>query len=296
MDGAGPRWALVLHGGAREITPEEREASRTGCLAALEAGAAVLRGGGNAVAAVEAAIRVLEDDPTFNAGRGSVRNADGEVEMDAALMDGRGLEIGAVAALRGLRHPISVARAMLRAPPVLLVAEGARRFAEAEAAGDGPPPALTDAECRSVLARDGSDTVGAVALDSSGAIAAGTSTGGLPGKPVGRVGDSPLPGCGFYAENGVGGAAFSGDGEAIARGLLAARTMQAMEAGQAPRTALDAALARLARTGGEAGGIALDHAGHVGIAHNSPHFAVAWMVEGGAPAAALTQEEVAANG
>jgi beta-aspartyl-peptidase (threonine type) len=261
------RWALVLHGGAKEIAPEKARANRAGCVEALAAGAAVLRSGGSAVDAVEATIRVLEDDPTFNAGRGSVRNADGEVEMDAAIMDGDTLELGGVAALRDMRHPVSVARLMLREAPTLLVAEGARRFAEAHGAEACAPAELLVAEDA------GHDTVGCVALDMRGNLAAGTSTGGLEGCPAGRVGDSPLPGCGLYADNSLGAVAFSGDGESISRGMLAARVMQSLES-QPPEAAIEQAIARLARIGGEAGGIVLDRAGRIGWAHNSPHFAV----------------------
>jgi beta-aspartyl-peptidase (threonine type) len=131
-----------------------------------------------------------------------------------------------------------------------------------------------------------------VALDQSGRIAAGTSTGGLDGTLPGRVGDSPLPGCGFYADNAVGGVAFSGDGESIARVLLAARVMQALEGGQPPQASVEASLTQLERVGGEAGGIVLDRRGRVGWAHNSSHFAVAWVADSmGGPSVRLRQDE-----
>jgi beta-aspartyl-peptidase (threonine type) len=267
----GGRWALIVHGGAKEIAPEKEKANRDGCLAALSAGAAMLREGGSALEAVEASIRVLEDDPTFNAGRGSVRNSDGEVEMDAALMDGAALDVGGVAAIRGVRHPITVARLMLREPPTLLVAEGARRFAEAHGAETCDPADLL------LAAEDtGHDTVGCVALDIRNNLAAGTSTGGLEGSPPGRVGDSPVPGCGLYADNSVGAVAFSGDGESIVRRTLAARVMQLLESGP-PQAAIEATLDRLGDVGGEAGGIVLDRTGQIGWAHNSSHFAVGIM-------------------
>ena len=128
------QWSLILHGGAKTIAPGEEDANRAGLLQALEAGSAVLEAGGMALDAVEAAIRVLEDTPVFNAGLGSVRNTDGEVEMDAAIMDGMTLALGGVAAIRAVRNPIQVARLMLPDKPTLLVAEGARRFAEAHGA------------------------------------------------------------------------------------------------------------------------------------------------------------------
>jgi L-asparaginase / beta-aspartyl-peptidase len=286
-------WAIVVHGGAKEIVPEQEDANRRGCLEAVSAGQAILARGGSAVDAAEAAIRILENDPTFNAGYGSDLNAAGEVEMDAALMDGSNLAIGAVAAIQGVRHPISVARRMLGEPPTLLVGEGARRFAAAQGIelcdpGELIPPRPD----RSAQGPHEHDTVGCVALDSSGRIAAGTSTGGLDGTHPGRVGDSPLPGCGFYADDAAGGVAFSGDGECIARVLLAARVMQALERDQAPQAAADASLAHLERVGGEAGGIVLDRLGRVGWAHNSSHFAVAWVTDAmAAPLVRLRQDE-----
>jgi beta-aspartyl-peptidase (threonine type) len=273
-------WAIVVHGGAKDIAPEQEDPNRRGCLDAVSAGQTILERGGSAVDAVEAAIRTLESDPTFNAGYGSDLNADGEVEMDAALMDGSSLAIGGVAAIRGVRHPISVARRMLGEPPTLLTGDGARRFAAAQGAelcdpGELIPPRSSE-EARET---PGHDTVGCVALDSTGRIAAGTSTGGLDENHPGRVGDSPLPGCGFYADDMAGGVAFSGDGECISRVVLAARVMQALESGQRPQAAIEETLTRLERVGGEAGGIVLDRFGRIGCAHNSSHFAVAWMTD-----------------
>jgi len=263
-------WAVIVHGGARTIPENRRDRHRQGCLRAVEAAASTLSAGGSAVAAVEAAIRVLEDDPTFNAGRGAVLNAAGEVECDAAIMDGADLSVGGVAAVRTLRHPISVACRMLPERPVLLVGEGAEAFAREHdqefcAPGDLTPPPDDDPGC---------DTVGCVALDRKGDIAAGASTGGLSGCAVGRVGDSPLPGCGLYADSAVGGVSLSGEGESIIRTTLAARLMQALET-DTPGPAIDHALAVLDRVGGEAGLIVIDHRGRVDWGHNSDHFAVA---------------------
>jgi L-asparaginase / beta-aspartyl-peptidase len=284
-------WSLIVHGGAKEIAPDKERANRRGCIEAAAAGRAVLEHGGTAVDAVEAAIRVLERNPTFNAGFGSDRNADGEVEMDAALMDGSTLDIGAVAAVRGVHHPISVARKMLGKPPTLLVAEGARRFAADQGVQLGGPDELIVSGSTKAGTHD-HDTVGCVALDRSGRIAAGTSTGGLDGTLPGRVGDSPLPGCGLYADDQVGGVAFSGDGESIARVLLAARVVQALETGADPQGAIGISLGQLGRVGGEAGGIAIDRQGRIGFAHNTPHFAVAWITAGmNAPSVCLRQDE-----
>ena len=268
-------WAIILHGGAKEIEPDEAEANRSGCLRALSAGRAVLEGGGSAVDAVEAAIRVLEDDPAFNCGYGSVLNAAGEVEMCAALMEGRTFDVGGVSIVQGVRHPVSVARAMLEAETTLIAGPGARAFAAEKGLELCDPAALKASEDEKKRGRTGAhDTVGCVALDRHGLLVAGTSTGGLDDTPVGRVGDSALPGCGFYADNDLGAVAFSGDGEHIARKMLAARVMHALGT-QGPDEALGLAIRHVAQIGGEAGGIVLTPDGRFGWMHNSREFAVA---------------------
>jgi beta-aspartyl-peptidase (threonine type) len=261
-------WALMVHGGAKTIPPEQAGAHRAGCLAAVRAGQSVLEAGGSAVDAVVAAIRVLEDDPTFNAGVGSAPNAEGDIECDAAVVDGRTLDVGAVAALRGVRNPITAAHALLRDPTVLLVGKGAHRFA-AEKGLElcGPDDLRGDAPgCE--------DTVGCVVLDRNGCMAAGTSTGGLEGVRPGRLGDSPIPGCGLAAEDGLGAVSFSGSGESILRLTLAARVMHdltpyGLAAGRR-------AIELMPRVGGEAGCILLDAQGAPAMVHNSPGFAVAY--------------------
>jgi beta-aspartyl-peptidase (threonine type) len=287
-------WAIIVHGGAKEIAPDKEQANRDGCLRAVDAGRAVLEGGGSAVDAVEAAIRVLEDDATFNAGYGSDVNTDGVVQMDAAIMDGSNFDLGAVAAIEGVRHPISVAKRLLREPPVLLASDGARRFAAEHK--------LELCAAEALIAPDKSgahehDTVGCVALDRHGHIAAGTSTGGLEETLPGRVGDSPMPGCGLYADDELGGVSLSGDGETIARMALAMRIMHGFGE-QEPEEAIEAALRRLERIDGEAGAIVIDAHGRIGWMHNSEHFAVAMMRDGmGEPAVWLTKEEErSANG
>lgn len=264
------RWAIIVHGGAKDIPPGQERVHRTGCLAALAAGQAVLEAGGRALDAAEAAVRALEDDPTFNAGYGSVLNASGEVECDAAIMDGKTLAVGGVAAVRTLRHPISVAAALLPEKPVLLVGDGAEAFAQARGAELCPPGALAVERAGD----PGCDTVGCVALDLHGDIAAATSTGGLTGCHPGRVGDSPLPGCGLYADNAVGGVSLSGEGESLIRTTLAARLMHSLE-GVTPGAAIQTALTHLARVGGEAGLIVIDADGRMDWGHNSAQFAVA---------------------
>ncbi|MFC3308279.1 isoaspartyl peptidase/L-asparaginase family protein [Blastomonas aquatica] len=262
------RWTIVVHGGAKTIRADQAQAHRSGCAKAAAAGAEVLRRGGSAVHAARMAVCVLEDDPVFNAGRGSVRNAAGGVEMDAGIMDGTTLALGAVAAVRCIVHPVEAATAMLDAEPVLLVGHGAEVFAldQGLAVRDTPD------DCSAIDA--GHDTVGCVAFDQQGAFAAATSTGGLEGTLPGRVGDSPLPGCGFYADDAVGAVALSGEGEAIARTLLATQVMRAMEARPAPEAA-GAIFAPLQRLGAQAGVVAIDTGGRIGVAHNSDHFALA---------------------
>jgi beta-aspartyl-peptidase (threonine type) len=286
MPERGAGWSLIVHGGAKPIAPGQAAANRAGCLAATIAGAAVLRDGGSAVDAVVAAIHTLEDDPTFNAGRGSVANADGEQEMDAALMDGATLDFGAVAAVRRLRNPIEAAHAMLRAGPTLLVGPGAERFA----AGQGI--ALLEPGWAALPAQDsGHDTVGCVVRDANGRFAAGTSTGGLAGTEAGRVGDSPLAGCGLYADDLLGAVSLSGDGESIMRTMLAARVMSALgdrPASAAARSALD----HLRRVGGEAGAIVIDRDGRPGIAHNSSHFALGFASARIEPRAGIHHDEL----
>lgn len=296
-----PTWALILHGGAKEIRPEQEEANRRGCLAALAAGQQILEAGGRALDAAEAVLRVLEDDPTFNAGFGSVPNADGQLEMDAALMEGKTLAVGAVAGIGGVRHPVSVARALLAQPPTLLIGEGARRFAEkcfSEQRGAelcDPAEMMAPRQRASEAAETaGHDTVGCVALDPYGDLVAGASTGGLQGTLPGRVGDSPLPGCGFYADNTLGGVALSGHGEAISRLMLAGRIMHELERSDV-QSAVSTALGHLKRLTDtdktDAGAIALDAAGNVGWDHRSPHFAVAYATSQHAPQVFLKRGE-----
>jgi len=288
------RWALIVHGGAKEISPEEEQDNRTGCLEALAAGQAVLEANGTAVDAVEASIRVLEELPVFNAGYGSVLNNKGEVEMCAAMMDGKTLEIGAVGAIRGVSHPVSVARAMLPQVPVLLAGEGAFMFARDNHAELCDPDSLITGKAAEDL-QEAHDTVGAVALDRNGNLAAGTSTGGLTGAFKGRIGDSPLPGCGYYADNHIGAVALSGHGEGIARLAAAAQIMGAIEQA-GPEAAIAKALSQMSRVGGDAGGIAIDRQGRVGWWHNSPDFAVATIdSESCEPQVWLNKDEDAAN-
>jgi L-asparaginase / beta-aspartyl-peptidase len=265
-----PDWAIAVHGGAKHIARAEERAHREGCKAALAKGAGVLAAGGSATAAVEAAIRVLEADKTFNAGRGSARASDGTVAMDAALMDGRSLDVGAVAGVSGLLHPISAAAALLSHEEILLIGSPAREFAIQNGVEQW------DAGSEKPSGNKGHDTVGCVALDQSGHFAAGTSTGGLDGHAPGRIGDSPMPGAGFYADDRVGAISCSGDGEHIARSIFAARVIIALSSRSPPDPALNQALPEIERLHGEIGAILLDRAGRWAWTHNSDNFAVGY--------------------
>jgi L-asparaginase / beta-aspartyl-peptidase len=265
-------WSVMVHGGAREIPPWDEEANQSGVLAAAGIAARAVIAAQGAVAACEAAVLALEDDPTFNAGTGAVLTAEGVAELDAALMDGATLDIGAVAALIGYRNPVRAARAMLREETVLLVGSGATRLAQSLNLDAALP-------FQPLSGDKGHDTVGAIVRDGAGNFAVAVSTGGLAGARAGRVGDSPLPGCGYYADNSIGAVCLSGDGERIARTLLAGRVMYALENGASPQRAADAGLLYLKRVGGEAGIIVMNRAGETGVAHNTSHFAVALQTE-----------------
>src|SRR5271165_3213798 len=221
--------SLIVHGGAWDIPDEAVEACNSGCRDALEAGWSMLARGGSALDAVEAAIVVLEDAPVFDAGFGSHLNLDGRVECDAIVMNGETLRAGAVAGLQRVKNPIRLARAVLeKCPHMMLVAEGAERFAKDVGIALCDPEELISEAEREAWLRCSKDshaakhhrgheqgTVGAVALDAHGHLFAATSTGGTCCKLPGRVGDSPLIGCGCYADAGTGGVSSTGYGEAI---------------------------------------------------------------------------------
>lgn len=296
--------AMIVHGGAWAIPDDQVELHQSGCRAALTAGWAILTQGGSALDACEAAVRIMEDDPIFDAGVGSVLTSAGTVELDAALMDGRTLRYGAVANLRHIRNPISLARHVLNGPSTLLVGEGAEAFAVAQgtslianeelivererrlweqwrATQAAPQPSPAEPDRAAALA--GHDTVGAIALDHAGNLIAANSTGGTPFKMPGRVGDTPMVGCGLYADASVGAAVCTGWGESIVRMALARRAVELLERGFAPQSAAEIAIRSLARNvpGGSAGCILLTPNGQVGMAWNTRRMAYAYCTEGG---------------
>lgn len=254
--------------------PESLEARKSGCREAAEAGALILKRGGHAVDAAEAAVAVLEDNPLFNAGTGSTLNREGRVETDAAIMDGNSLKAGAVAAVSGIRNPIHLARKVMDASQhILLAGEGAYRFGTLHGIETCDPQELVVPAQRNYWQKE-HGTVGAVAMDAHGRLAAATSTGGIFDKLPGRVGDTPLIGCGTYAD---GNAAVSctGSGEDIIRTTLARHAAYLLEQGMDTMvTARQAITFFSAQTHGEAGIILLDSRGQVGFARNSVHMPV----------------------
>jgi beta-aspartyl-peptidase (threonine type) len=289
--------AIVIHGGAGTIekanmTGEKEAEYRAKLTEALEAGYAALKGGASSVDAVETAIRILEDSPLFNAGRGAVFTSEGRNEMDASIMDGSTLNAGAVASVRTIKNPISAARkVMTESRHVMLVGAGAETFAreqglesadsayfwtkgrweslkkarEEEASGAGSSSGFPSPGGEKY------GTVGCIALDRDGNIAAGTSTGGLTNKRWGRVGDSPIIGAGTYANNQTCGVSGTGVGEYFMRGLIAYDVSVMMEyRGMNLEEAANAVLKKLTDMGGTGGFIALDGEGNVAMPFNTP--------------------------
>ena len=281
-------WTLMIHGGCgamrpATLPPEQEERARAGLNAALDAGEAVLGAGGSALDAVEAAARVLEEDPSFNAGRGSVLSADGRVELDAAIMDGRDRRAGAVAGLTTTRAPISAARAVMEhSPHVLLTYDGADRFAREQGleqvANDWFVIPERRAQLEAIMAAGGKfdaaikyGTIGAVACDVHGHVAAATSTGGLSAKRWGRIGDSPLIGAGTYADDRAAAVSATGLGEAFIRAVAAHELAARIRlAGAGLQEALDAVLADVAALGGSGGLIAVAPSGEAAWGFTTP--------------------------
>lgn len=277
-------FSIVVHGGAGPKQDQESgAAARASCLAAAERGAAVLAAGGSALDAVEVAARWLEDDPLFNAGLGAVLNADGEVELDASVMNGETLEAGAVAVVKTVKNPISLARLVMdKSPHVLLVGEGADAFARAQGVPAIAPGSLvTPLQRQRWLERTGAGpkhgTIGAVAVDQRGQVAAATSTGGTAGKLKGRVGDSPLIGAGTVADSRWAAASSTGVGEFIIRVGLARAVLEGVRRGAGLDAACEEAVAELKRIGGDGGVIAVTPSGGVGWAFCSERMAGAFV-------------------
>lgn len=282
-------WTLVIHGGAGSMTrdrfgPEQDAEARAGLKRALEAGSAVLRAGGNAVDAVEQAVRVLEDEPHFNAGRGAVLTYEATISLDAAIMNGRNRDAGAIAGSKIARHPVSAARAIMESSPhVLLAGAGADNFIcehDLETAHQSwfeipeRRRQLEEMKARSVGWYDVDlkyGTVGAVARDQHGHLAAATSTGGLTGKRWGRIGDSPLIGAGTYADDRSCAVSATGAGEFFIRAAVAHEIGARMRiGGEGLSEAASAILAEVGEMGGSGGVIIVDRDGRVGWHFTTP--------------------------
>ena len=291
------RFGLVIHGGAgtigrSDITPEKESEYRAGLERALTAGYEILKRGGSSLDATEAAVRVLENDPHFNAGRGSVFTSAGTNEMDAAVMDGKTLAAGAVAVLKHVKNPISLARLVMeKSGHVMIDGEGAEAFAKENGVelvdqkyfftqarwealqkikaaekkrtgGAGKAFIITD--------QDRHGTVGAVALDKNGNLAAATSTGGTTNKRPGRVGDSPVIGAGTYANNATCAVSATGDGEYFIRASVGHDISALIEyRGMSLKDAAQAVLDKVAKLGGTGGLIAIDHEGKMALPFNT---------------------------
>ena len=273
---------IAIHGGAGTIdrarmTSRRERDFRAGLTEALEAGYAVLDGGGASLDAVIAAVAVLEDSPLFNAGRGAVFNAAGRHELDAAVMDGATAKAGAVAGVRRVKNPVLAARAVMERTSHLLLAGGAAdRFARGAGLAMIAPDYFSTTARAVALARARADaaataadrygTVGAVALDAAGNLAAATSTGGYTNKLPGRVGDSPIVGAGTYAENATCAVSATGTGEHFIRAVAAHDVAARMRyLGETLEQAACAVLERVTALGGDGGLIAVDPAGNVAM-------------------------------
>jgi beta-aspartyl-peptidase (threonine type) len=273
--------AIIVHGGAGAVTDDSLPRRLEGCKAAALAGWQILQQGGSALDAVEAAVVVLEDNPLFNAGTGSTLNSHGKVEMDAAIMEGNSLRAGAVAAVQGVKNPIMLARRILEdGRHVLLAGDGALFFARQAGIPEVPPDSLI-VEAERKRSREKHGTVGCVALDVNGKLAVATSTGGIFNKLPGRIGDSPLPGCGTYA-NEQGGVSCTGHGEAIMRVVLAKTALEYLASETDPRAAASKAVDLLAvKTASNGGLIIVDRHGRIGYARNTSHMPVCCIMDGG---------------
>lgn len=300
LNPADKKIGFVIHGGAGTIekssmTPEREKAYRDALTQALNAGHETLRRGGAALDAVVAAIRIMEDSPLFNAGRGAVFTSAGTNELDSSIMDGGTLKAGAVASLKHIKNPIALARLVMdKSPHVLLIADGAEAFAREqgvemvdqkyfyteerwrslqkikEREKSKQTGIATPAPSPIVAERDRFGTVGAVALDANGNLAAGTSTGGMTNKRAGRVGDSPIIGAGTYADNRTCAVSATGDGEyfirlSVARDIAALMEYKGMSVDDAARTVIE----KVGKLGGGGGVIALDRAGNFSLPFNT---------------------------
>jgi beta-aspartyl-peptidase (threonine type) len=289
------KFVLVIHGGAGtmergKMTPEREREYRAGLERALHAGYDVLKRGGSSLDATEAAVRVLEDDPHFNAGKGAIFTSAGTNELDASIMDGRTLKAGAVADVKHIKNPISLARLVMeKSPHVMMACDGAEAFAKkngvklvdqkyffTQERWDALQKIKAADKSRkvgakkSITAQDLHGTVGAVALDEAGNLAAATSTGGTTNKLPGRIGDSPIIGAGTYANNATCAVSGTGDGEYFIRATVGHDISALMEyRGMKLKDATQTVLDKVAKLGGTGGVIAVDKEGNIALPFNT---------------------------
>lgn len=270
---------LIVHGGAGDISDSKIPSKIRGVKIAATEGYKVLKNGGSVLDAVETAVRILEDDESMNAGRGSVLNVQGEVEMDASIMLGSTLASGAVTVVKDIAHPISLARMVMeKTKHVLLAGEGAKKFAIEQGVEILPPGSLVTESALNSLKQcktqgtmiteifEGVGTVGAVAIDSNGRLAAATSTGGMSGKMVGRSSDTSLIGCGTYADDKSGAVSTTGHGESIIKFCLANSIVKAIEQGMDAQKATISVMENMTkRLNNTAGAITISNKGEVGV-------------------------------
>ncbi|MEK7440212.1 MAG: isoaspartyl peptidase/L-asparaginase [Chloroflexota bacterium] len=282
--------SLIIHGGAGEIPDHEVNDYINGCRLAAQHGWELLQKGKSALDVVEAVVRILEDDPVYDAGRGSHLTSSGEVEMDAIIMDGATLNMGSVANIKHIRNPISLARLVMeKSPHNMIISEGAEAFALTQ----GMPLCANEElivererqrwieSLAKKFKMDSHGTVGAVARDSNGHIASATSTGGTSNKLPGRVGDSPLIGSGAYCDNHAGGSSATGHGESLMKIVISKSACDLMESGHTAQAAAEAVIKRLKdRVSGTGGVILIDKEGRTGFAFNTPRMARAWVEDG----------------
>lgn len=282
--------AIAIHGGAgviarEQLGPDDGASYRAGLAEALDAGYAVLERGGSSLDAVTTAVRILEDNPLFNAGRGAVLTHEGHAELDASIMTGHDLKAGAVAGVKRIRHPIDLARKVMEdSPHVMLYGAGAEEFANSRGFEFVPNEFFITPQRKQQLERvlqgrtqprnelSGLGTVGAVAVDSSGNLAAATSTGGMTNKRWGRIGDAPIIGAGTYANNASCAVSATGHGEYFIRSVVAYDVCALMEykGYSLDRAATEVVKRKLVERGGEGGIIAVDRAGNIALEFNSP--------------------------
>lgn len=306
-----PAPRIVIHGGAGTIrkdqmTPERERQYREKLTEALMAGYTILKNGGSSLDAVVASIRIMEDSPLFNAGKGAVFTSEGTNELDASIMDGATLKAGAVASLKRIRNPITLARLVMeKSPHVMMVGEGAEAFAKEQGVEFVDPSYFRTEERWQQLqrakerekqqrteAREKRGTVGAVALDTRGNIAAGTSTGGTTNKKFGRVGDAPIIGAGTYANNATCGVSATGTGEYFIRSVVAHDISALMEyKGLSVQQAAEAVIEKVGKLGGDGGVIVLDKNGNIAMPFNTSGMYRAYVDEKGNPVVLIYKDE-----